>query len=372
MKIKENTTIVDVAFNLYGSLTGIPAILRQLPVSERIGFDTLPGMGEDVADIGQTWTPDLAGKDVTIKVEKVYNTLGVAKAPYSTDLYRIGAAVRYGEGIIETFLPPDTISFDQEYPMALSGWRKYASCGKNPEVVNGNLRIYAESANSYCGNIYYPNALNIRTDKPIQYAIDVRSARPNVTNNPSNFELTASSNYSYYPCIINKPVKAGDQFEVSIADIKVLVGSPTGFTVFMADEAITKNLSNRGVLTKTNRKITLTVLPDIEEQSNAKVIIYAGIAGETAGNKISFIDVRIADLAAVPPSRMAFGLVDVNSISGSNYLTIVTGVTEEFKHLEFKIAPRGLNVTDFFIGKVYVDSTDGFFEVRNIKVTQYI
>lgn len=104
MKIKENTTIVDVAFNLYGSLTGIPAILRQLPVSERIGFDTLPGMGEDVADIGQTWTPDLAGKDVTIKVEKVYNTLGVAKAPYSTDLYRIGAAVRYGEGVIETLL----------------------------------------------------------------------------------------------------------------------------------------------------------------------------------------------------------------------------------------------------------------------------
>lgn len=104
MKIKENTTIVDVAFNLYGSLTGIPAILRQLPVSERIGFDTLPGMGEDVADIGQTWTPDLAGRDVTIKVEKGYNTLGVAKAPYSTDLYRIGAAVRYGEGIIETLL----------------------------------------------------------------------------------------------------------------------------------------------------------------------------------------------------------------------------------------------------------------------------
>lgn len=104
MEIKENTTIVDVAFNLYGSLAGIPAILRQLPVSERIGFDTLPGMGEDVADIGQTWTPDLAGKDITIKVEKVYNTLGVAKAPYSTDLYRIGAAVRYGEGIIETLL----------------------------------------------------------------------------------------------------------------------------------------------------------------------------------------------------------------------------------------------------------------------------
>lgn len=372
MKIKENTTIVDTAFNLYGSLTGIPAILRQLPVGERIGFDTLPEMGEDVADIGQTWTPDLAGKDVDIKVDKIYNTLGVAKAPYSTDLYRIGAAVRYGEELIETFLPPDIISFEQDYPMALTGWRKYASCGKNPEIVNGNLRIYAESVNSYCGNVYYPNALNIRTDKTIQYAIDVRSARPNVTNNPSNFELTASGNYSYYPCTINKLVKAGDRFEVSIADIKVLAGNPTGFTVFMADEATTINLSNRGVLTKTNRKITLTVLPDIEEQSNAKVIIYAGIAGSTAGNKVDFTDVRIFDPTAVPPSRMVFGLADVNSISGSNYTDIITGVTEEFKHFEFKIAPRGLNVTDLFMGKVYGDSTDGFFEVRNIKVTQYI
>lgn len=96
MKIKPNTTIVDAAFNLYGSLAGIPAILRQLPVGERIGFDTLPSAGEDVADIGQTWTPDLQGKELSLVVEKVYNPAATAKAPYTTDLFALSPVIEYG------------------------------------------------------------------------------------------------------------------------------------------------------------------------------------------------------------------------------------------------------------------------------------
>lgn len=105
MRIKPNTTIVDVAFNLYGSLTGIPAILRQLPAGERIGFDTLPSPGRDVADIGQTWTPDLQNLDLDIIVEKVYNPGAAAKAPYSTDLAALQPVIDYGEGQINTLTP---------------------------------------------------------------------------------------------------------------------------------------------------------------------------------------------------------------------------------------------------------------------------
>lgn len=105
MRIKPNTTIVDVAFNLYGSLTGIPAILRQLPAGERIGFDTLPSPGADAADIGQTWTPDLQNLDLDIIVEKVYNPGAAAKAPYSTDLAALRPVIAYGEGQINTLTP---------------------------------------------------------------------------------------------------------------------------------------------------------------------------------------------------------------------------------------------------------------------------
>lgn len=96
MKIEPNTTIVDVSLNLSGSITGIPAALDQLPVGDRIGFDDLPDLGGDVEDIGQTWTPDLVGRQLDIKLP-LYDTLGQEKQPYSTDLAKMASVVTDGE-----------------------------------------------------------------------------------------------------------------------------------------------------------------------------------------------------------------------------------------------------------------------------------
>ena len=102
MVVKPNTTIVDVAFNLYGSLAGIPAVLKQLPVGERIGFDTLPELHRDVEDIGQTWTPDLVG--VTLDITPiVYNPSAVAKAPFSTNTDILRRVYAAGENLVQLF-----------------------------------------------------------------------------------------------------------------------------------------------------------------------------------------------------------------------------------------------------------------------------
>lgn len=100
MKIEPNTTIVDVSLNLSGSITGIPAALDQLPVGDRIGFDDLPDLGEDVEDIGQTWTPDLMGRQLDIELP-LYDTLGQEKQPYSTDLVKMKSVVTDGEGWVQ-------------------------------------------------------------------------------------------------------------------------------------------------------------------------------------------------------------------------------------------------------------------------------
>lgn len=100
MKIEPNTTIVDVSLNLSGSITGIPAALDQLPVGDRIGFDDLPDPGEDVEDIGQTWTPDLAGRQLDIELP-LYDTLGQEKQPYSTNLVKMKSVVTDGEGWVQ-------------------------------------------------------------------------------------------------------------------------------------------------------------------------------------------------------------------------------------------------------------------------------
>lgn len=100
MKIEPNTTIVDVSLNLSGSITGIPAALDQLPVGDRIGFDDLPDLGEDVEDIGQTWTPDLVGRQLDIELP-LYDTLGQEKQPYSTSLVKMKSVVTDGEGWVQ-------------------------------------------------------------------------------------------------------------------------------------------------------------------------------------------------------------------------------------------------------------------------------
>lgn len=373
MKIKENTTIVDTAFNLYGSLTGIPAILRQLPVGERIGFDTLPEMGEDVADIGQTWTPDLAGKDVDIKVDKIYNTLGVAKAPYSTDLYRIGAAVRYGEELIETFLPPDTTEYENMYPMNLNGWMPYnANLSYKASIVNGYLRIpFPGIAQNYDGGGFFKHVIDARVGKPFKYSFDIRAARPTLISGGEFFSLTAVNNYSYQPLPIRIDVQPGDVFTVSIEDINVLAGNPTGFTVVILDDRTT-DMSNRVTLTRTNRTATLTIKEDLGEIINPELLVYAGLPGQTAGNKVEFTDVRLYDPAAPVPTRAIVGLTTSGFPGNFKYYELISDIHTAFKHYEFEYPIVDVILPNFWVSQRYEDTIAGFFEVRNIKITQYI
>lgn len=103
MKISQNTTAIDVAFNLSGSLTGFPAILNQIPESKPIGFDEIPPMWDDVDIPDQTWTPSIEGKVYDFSVP-LYNTLGQAKAPYTTPLLPLTIIWEYGNLILEEIL----------------------------------------------------------------------------------------------------------------------------------------------------------------------------------------------------------------------------------------------------------------------------
>lgn len=100
MLVDKNNTIVDLAFNLCGSLAGIPVILKQLPVGRRIGLAAMPTQEDEVSDIGQTWTPDVGGKDLTLGDLPLYNPEGKAKAPYSSNLTALVGAEEVGLTII--------------------------------------------------------------------------------------------------------------------------------------------------------------------------------------------------------------------------------------------------------------------------------
>lgn len=103
VNINYNTTAIDVAFNLSGSLTGFPAVLDQLPVGRRVGFENLPELWEDTPDIGQTWTPELEGRSLDLELP-FYNALAVEKAPFTTDLYGLRPVWEEGNVMLKRLL----------------------------------------------------------------------------------------------------------------------------------------------------------------------------------------------------------------------------------------------------------------------------
>lgn len=109
MKIKPNTTIVDLALNLSGSVAAIPTVLEQLPVGTPIGFDDLPEVWEDVNDIGQTWTPAIEGLELTINAP-LYNVEGQAKAPYSTNIGALTPVFVTANNILRSLLTSNSFS----------------------------------------------------------------------------------------------------------------------------------------------------------------------------------------------------------------------------------------------------------------------
>lgn len=134
IKIQQNTTALDAALNLSGSLTGFPAVLTQLPVGERVGFDALPEVWEDVDDIGQTWTPNIQGMSLDFDLtainkgrDGVLNERAVNKAPFTTDLFGLADTIVYGQRKLKEILDPEP----RVYTL---GVRLAASSRENPDT----------------------------------------------------------------------------------------------------------------------------------------------------------------------------------------------------------------------------------------------
>jgi len=109
MIVKPNTSVVDVALNLTGSIAGLPRLLAQLPAGARVGFDDLPELHQDVSDVGQTWTPDLVGMDLNINLP-MFNPRAADKQPYSTHLPSVQAAIDLGNDYLYDPPPPLTLA----------------------------------------------------------------------------------------------------------------------------------------------------------------------------------------------------------------------------------------------------------------------
>jgi len=98
MKVNQNQTALDVALSNAGSIYGLPLLLNQLPVGERIGLADVPDL-DDVDDIGQTWTPNLQGMELDATLD-IYIDETLVKAPFGTDLETLEPSILWGETLL--------------------------------------------------------------------------------------------------------------------------------------------------------------------------------------------------------------------------------------------------------------------------------
>lgn len=110
------------------------------------------------------------------------------------------------------------------------------------------------------------------------------------TAKPTTATAAAENNYSYVtlrPVII--PLEKGQVFTFS-ADVEILAGSPSQVTISLYDEAISV-FDTRSILNIENNRISGTITPTGDTAE--VLLIYAGLAGATAGNSIRFSDMKL-------------------------------------------------------------------------------
>jgi len=113
-RVETNQTLVDVVFDLSGSLTAITTLLFQLDEGDRIGFDSIPETWEDTNTIGQTWTPDVQQQYLDINLP-VYNLLSVKKKRYNTDILLLLPAITWGNESLAGVIDRGDFLVDDDY-----------------------------------------------------------------------------------------------------------------------------------------------------------------------------------------------------------------------------------------------------------------
>ena len=215
MIVDPNTTIIDLAFNLYGSLAGVPAILQQLPAGARIGFSDMPSPGSDVNDIGQTWTPGLVEKELDITVSTVYNELAKDKAPFTTDLASLQPIIEQAQGYADMIVPGYTQALQVTPGMNLQGATLFILNTQMLPDSENTVEQYIETTGGY--KIVYQQIVESSTGQQVQL-ISTSVADPSIYGalykqlfqNPNGWVLTQVKLRNDIPLIVAENTLLGN------------------------------------------------------------------------------------------------------------------------------------------------------------------
>lgn len=121
------------------------------------------------------------------------------------------------------------------------------------------------------------------------------SAFESLVDGAGSKEIAANeaSRYAFAEWLLTKEVQGGDEFELNIGSIEVLKGSADVFTISLLDPDYKTHLAPQSELTRTSLTHVFKVNDGVVRQP-AKLLIYAGKIGSTAGNTVRVTDVTFA------------------------------------------------------------------------------
>lgn len=120
-------------------------------------------------------------------------------------------------------------------------------------------------------------------------ASDLEMSSRNLLINSSEFTVTANTiNYAFRQFDLPIPLKAGDYVALMVEGITNVAGSPTSYSCGVWNEAVTQNINDGGYPKTITASRNTAVFKITADEAKPRFLIYAGVAGSTAGNEVSF------------------------------------------------------------------------------------
>lgn len=119
----------------------------------------------------------------------------------------------------------------------------------------------------------------------------------NLVEDSGEVRITAGAENIYASALlpISKTFKAGDKLTLSIGEIRNLAGSPDKYTVFLQHAAGLIQVSVGVQLAKDSPFTVFTLNENYDPAKPVRLVMYAGVAGQTAGNDVVFERVMLVE-----------------------------------------------------------------------------
>ena len=119
----------------------------------------------------------------------------------------------------------------------------------------------------------------------------------NLVEDSGEVRITAGADniYAYALLPIAATFKAGDKLTLSVGEVRNLAGSPDKYTVFLQHPAGLTQVSIGMSMAKDSPFVVFTLNERYDPAKPVRLVMYAGMAGSTAGNDVVFEEVMLVE-----------------------------------------------------------------------------